>query len=76
MILLAGLCVGGLGRAVLLVRLGAVHQFPNLCRWRHSGKGFGSKSSFFGPPRCSTPVPQPLSVMNSVKAKLLRGGSK
>jgi len=29
-----GSCVGGLGHAVLLVRLGVVHQFPNLCLWR------------------------------------------
>ena len=33
-------------------------------------------SGFVGPPRGSTPVPQPLSVMTNVKAKVVIGGGR
>jgi len=53
---------------VRLGRLGVVHQSPSLCRCIYSGKGWEVLVCCVRPPRCSIPVPQPLSVMNSVKA--------
>ena len=45
-----------------------VHQSPSLDRHRCRSRVM-CVDMLAGPARCGTPVPQPLSVMNSVKAK-------
>jgi len=52
---------------MLLSWLGVVHQSPNLDRHRCRSRVICDVLA--GPARCDLPVPQPLSVMNIVKAK-------
>ena len=49
-----------------------VHQSPSLDRHRCRSRVM-CVDMLAGPARCGTPVPQPLSVMNSVKAKGEKG---
>ena len=49
-----------------------VHQSPSLGRYRCRSRVI-CVDMLAGPARCGTPVPQPLSVMNSVKAKGKKG---
>ena len=49
-----------------------VHQSPSLGRYRCRSRVI-CVDMLVGPARCGTPVPQPLSVMNSVKAKGEKG---
>ena len=53
---------------ILLSWLGVVHQSPSLDRHRCRSRVI-CVDMLAGPARCDTLVPQPLSVMNSVKAK-------
>ena len=48
--------------------LGVVHQSPSLGRYRCRSRVI-YVGTLTGSAGCGTPVPQPLSVMNSVKAK-------
>ena len=50
------------------VWLGTVHQSPSLVRYGLSSRMICA-DKLAEPARCDTPVPQPLSVVNSVKAK-------
>jgi len=49
-----------------------VHQSPSLDRHRCRSRVM-CVDMLAGPARCGTPVPQPLSVMNNVKAKGEKG---
>ena len=49
-----------------------VHQSPSLGRYRRRSR-VTCVDMPAGSARCSTPVPQPLSVMNSVKVKGVKG---
>jgi len=53
---------------ILLSWLGVVHQSPSLDRYRCRSRVI-CVYMLAGPTRCGTSVPQPLSVINSVKAK-------
>ena len=57
---------------ILLSWLGVVHQSPSLDRHRCRSRVI-CVDMLVGPARCGTPVPQPLSVMNIVKAKGEKG---
>ena len=52
--------------------LGVVHQSPSLGRYRCRSRVI-CVDMLARPTRCGRPVPQPLSVMNSVKAKGEKG---
>ena len=49
-----------------------VHQSPSLGRYRCRSR-VTCVDMLAGPARCGTPAPQPLSVMNNVKAKGEKG---
>ena len=57
---------------ILLSWLGVVHQSPSLGRYRCRSRVI-CIDMLARPARCGTAVPQPLSVMNNVKAKDEKG---